>query len=220
MVDNMINVTNIQKKYGKHEVLKNISFEAVKGECIGFVGANGCGKSTLLGILAGTLKPNGGNISIHNSTIGYVPQDNPLLSGLSVKDNLRFWYCDSGKNLKDELTSGIPAKFGLTKYAKFPVEKLSGGMKKRLSIACALANDPSILVLDEPGASLDMLSKTDIMDYLKDYLSRENVVLIASHEEIELSLCNRIYLIESGTLSEISTSFIKNELIERMRNHD
>lgn len=216
----MIEVKNIKKSYGKHDVLKGINFEASKGECVGFVGANGCGKSTLLGILAGTLKANQGTISIHgeNATIGYVPQDNPLLSGLTVKDNLRFWYCDSGKSLKDDLISGIPAIFGLSKYAHFPVEKLSGGMKKRLSIACALANNPSILILDEPGASLDMLSKADIMDYLKVYLSKGNIILIASHEELELSLCNRIYLIESGTLSEISTSFNKKELIERMRN--
>lgn len=215
----MIEVKNIQKKYGKHHVLKDINFEAVKGECIGFVGANGCGKSTLLGIIGGTLKSSGGTISVYegNATIGYVPQDNPLLQGLTVKDNLRFWYCDSGKNLKEDLISGIPALFGLTKYSNFPVEKLSGGMKKRLSIACALANDPSILILDEPGASLDMLSKSDIIDYLRKYLSKGNIVLLASHEEVELALCNRIYLIESGTLSEIPPSFDKKMLIERMR---
>lgn len=216
----MIEVKEIQKRYGKNEILKDISFQASKGECLGFVGVNGCGKSTLLGILAGSLKANKGMITIdgENSTIGYVPQDNPLLSGLTVKDNLRFWYCDSGKNLKEDLISGIPAKFGLSKYANYPIEKLSGGMKKRLSIACALAKDPSILILDEPGASLDMLSKTDILEYLKDYLSMGNIVLIASHEEIELSLCNRVYLIESGVLWEIPTSINRKELIERMRN--
>ncbi len=212
-------VRNIQKKYGKHEVLKDINFEASMGQCIGFVGANGCGKSTLLGILAATIKSNKGEITIegNNSTIGYIPQDNPLLSGLTVKDNLRFYYCDSKKNLKEDLISGIPALFGLTKYATFPVEKLSGGMKKRLSIACALANDPSILILDEPGASLDMLSKAYIQNYLKEYLSAGNIVLIASHEETELSLCDRIYLLESGVLSEIPLPFDKRKLIERMK---
>lgn len=215
----MIEVRNIQKKYGKKIVLKDISFQATTGECIGFIGVNGCGKSTLLKILSSTIRPTKGKIDISNHTnIGYVPQDNPLLNDLTVKDNLLFWYCDSKKNLKEDLISGVPALFGLTEYINYPVKKLSGGMKKRLSITCALANDPSVLILDEPGASLDMLSKADIIEYLKSYLSKGNVVLIASHEEIELSLCNRIYLIENGTLSEISTSLDRNKLIERMRN--
>ena len=118
MLMNMIEVRNIKKSYGKRQVLKGVSFTARQGECIGIVGANGCGKSTLLGILAGSLKADFGEISyngenplknnkVFNKYIGYVPQENPLMDKLSVKDNLKFWYCDSRRSIKDDMENGI-----------------------------------------------------------------------------------------------------------------
>ena len=102
----LIEVKSVAKKYGRHEVLKDVSFYANTGECVGIVGANGCGKSTLLKILSGSIKPDSGsliydgadplkNVKIFERLIGYVPQENPLMTQLSVMDNLKFWYCDS-----------------------------------------------------------------------------------------------------------------------------
>lgn len=217
-------VDKIYKKYGRREVLRGASFYADQGECICIVGSNGCGKSTLLGILAGCLKFQTGNICYYGrdplsdkktfaELIGYVPQDNPLMEQLSVKDNLSFWYCDTGKNLKQELASGLPARFGLTEYADTAVSKLSGGMKKRLSIACALTKDPPILIMDEPGASLDLICKQQIKEYLISYLAQGGTVLLTSHEESELALASRMYLLDQGTLHELAHPVNGTELM-------
>lgn len=223
----LIRVIDIHKKYKKRKVLDGASFQADRGECIGIVGPNGCGKSTLLGILSGSLKADSGSIYFDESEIslnkgisgsfaGYVPQDNPLMERLSVLDNLRLWYCESHRDLKEDLKNGVPAMFGLADYASYPVEKLSAGMKKRLSIACALAKDPKILILDEPGASLDLICKEDIKKHLRRFIQNGGTVILTSHEESELDLCDRMYLLENGCLNELPERLNGRELMERM----
>lgn len=223
----MIQVNEIYKSYGKKHVLKGASFYVKKGECVSIVGGNGCGKSTLLSILSGAGKATSGEIlydgvnpitnpKLFSKYVGYIPQENPLMDKLSVLDNLKFWYCESDRHLKDDLINGIPAKFGLTSYKNYPVEKLSGGMKKRLSIACSIAKNPPILILDEPGASLDILCKEDIKHYLKSYLSDGGTVILTSHEEGELSICDRMYLLSDGILTELPDKPTGHKLMERI----
>ena len=158
----MVEVSHISKRYGKKEVLTDITFTVMPGECVAVIGKNGCGKSTLLKILAGVLSPDGGNFSFFKETkprkrngfCGYVPQENPLMEQLSVKDNLYLW---GGKNaLQNQL---LLEEFQMQEYLKIPVEQLSGGMKRRLSIVCALMKNPSVLLMDEPTASLDFFYK-------------------------------------------------------------
>lgn len=224
-----IEVNKIQKKYGKRQVLYDISFTAENGECIGIVGANGCGKSTLLKTLAGAHKPSAGSITYNglnplthtkyfSDMVGYIPQDNPLFDNLTVYDNLKLWYCDSTHNLKEDIDSGLIARFGIDKYLKYTVRQLSGGMKKRLSIACGVAKDPEILILDEPGASLDIVCKEEIKTYMKDYIANGGTILIASHEEGELSVCNKMYLMNQGVLEllpeDISIHTIFRKLVQ------
>lgn len=209
----ILEVNNISKKYGKNTILSNVSFKASLGECIAIVGANGAGKSTLLKILSGVDKPSGGSLFFYDidsfdighfsSFIGYVPQENPLFENLSVMDNLRLWYCETDCNLKYEMTEGKLKNLGLWESRKKIVSKLSGGMKKRVSIACSIAKEPSILILDEPGASLDLICKRDICNFLSDYCKKGNVVIISSHEECELAICDRMLLIDDCTLREI-----------------
>lgn len=223
-----IEVNGITKKYGRNHILNGAGFFAEQGECIGIVGANGSGKSTLLGILAGSHKPDEGmisyasqnpleNRSVFSRVVGYVPQENPLMDNLSVYDNLRFWYCDSGQNLKDDLAGGVPAILGVSQYLNKNVAKLSGGMKKRLSIACALAKNPPILIMDEPGASLDIVCKQDIKNYLRWYNQNGGTVIITSHEETELELCSRMYLLKGGTLEQLQGRPMGNELMNIIR---
>ena len=225
----LIKVDSISKKYGKKEVLKSISFSCGAGECIGIIGPNGCGKSTLLKILQGSLKPASGSLSYNGCNplaspkyfseyIGYVPQDNPLFANLSVLDNLKLWYCDSTHNLKDDIESGIIAEFKINTYLKEKVKNLSGGMKKRLSIACAIAKDPQILIMDEPGASLDIIAKNDIVNYIKKYISQGGTVIISSHEECELAVCTRTYLINNGVLELLDGTPDMSYIAERMKN--
>lgn len=222
-----ISVSHIKKQYGRHPVLRDIHFQASYGECIGILGANGCGKSTLLSILAGARKPSGGQLSfsgkdplkhpeLFSSGLGYVPQENPLIEKLTVQDNLSLWYSDRAA-LKQAFIHGLPAEFGLSEYAKRPVWQLSGGMKKRLSIACALAGDPRILIMDEPTAALDLVCKAEIRSYLKKYLMQKGLIILTTHEETELALCTRVFLMEDGVLQELETPLSGSELLKRMR---
>lgn len=221
-----IEAEGIIKSYGrKSQVLKGASFHASAGEYIAIVGANGCGKSTLLGILSGSLRADGGtfqidgqnpfkNSKVFSRYIGFVPQENPLMENLSVYDNLRFWYCDTGRDIKQDLANGVPAILGVTGYLHKTVDKLSGGMKKRLSICCALAKNPPVLILDEPGASLDIVCKQDILNYLKAYTKSGGTVIITSHEEGELKLADRMYLLKDGLLSQLARPVVGNELLD------
>lgn len=223
-----IEVSHISKSYGRKKILNDITFTADKGECIGIVGANGCGKSTLLKVLCGAHKPDSGDIiydgssplsrkSVFRKLVGYVPQENPLFDNLTVLDNLKLWYCDSTHNLKNDIKSGIIADFGIDKYLHSTVHTLSGGMKKRLSIACSIAGDPSILILDEPGASLDIVCKEDIKNYMLKYISDGGIIIIASHEEGELSVCSRMFLMNNGVLSDIAPGTSLSSLMGRLK---
>lgn len=225
---NFIEVKDIKKSYGKKEILKGTSFSMKKGECVALAGANGCGKSTLLGVLAGTLKAASGEIlyngenpfenhKVFQKYVGYVPQENPLMDKLSVYDNLRFWYCDTGRSIENDMENGILKEFGLDVYRKYPVSKLSGGLKKRLSIACALAANPQILIMDEPGAALDVVCKEDIKRYLLKYRQEGGTVILTSHEEAELLLCDRMYLLKDGILSELADKPVGAALLERLK---
>lgn len=217
----MIEVDQINKAYGRRQVLSQISFHIEAGQCVGIAGANGCGKSTLLAILAGAMKPDGGRILYqgrpadsgrYRREMGYVPQGNPLLEELSVKDNLKLWHKGSEKEWKQEQDSGIIAVLELKPLLKMAAGKLSGGMKRRLSLACALINHPRFLILDEPGAALDVVCKEEIRQYLSDYLSQGGTVLMTSHEERELSLCDRLFLMSGGMLTQIPADTQAREL--------
>lgn len=223
-----IKVTNIKKKYriGRKKVLEDICFEAKSGECVGILGANGCGKTTLLSILAGIQNADSGEFLVDginvmkrrrniNKIIGYVPQGNPLMEELTAKDNLRLWYCDSVLDMNKELENGVLKMLGITDFLKVQVSRMSGGMKKRLSIGCAVANNPKILILDEPGASLDLLCKNQIAEYLRKYKENNGIIIIASHEEKEIELCDRIYILKNGVLTETYNRNV-DELAKKM----
>ena len=180
-------------------LFRSAGFACRAGQCIGIAGVNGSGKSTLLSVIAGIQKPDEGTVTAYgvdlqknksyiSRCIGYVPQENPLIEDLSVMDNLKLWYCDSPWDLKTELESGFLKKLGINEYQKKAVRKLSGGMKKRVSIAIAVHNKPGILLLDEPGASLDLLAKKIIRDYLKWYISTGGTVIIVTHDNEELDM--------------------------------
>lgn len=209
----MLQAADIRKSYGRHQVLDGITFSADPGSCVGIVGSNGCGKTTLLSVLAGAVPCDCGSIrfrgeeavghpSVFTRYAAYVPQENPLIEELTVKDNLALWYRGSRKALQEELQYGYAAMLGIPQMLKKPVSKLSGGMKKRLSIACALANHAGILIMDEPGASLDLECKADIRRYLKEFMNAGGTVVLTSHELSELSLCTELYLLRDGKLTQ------------------
>lgn len=214
-----LEIQNLQKSFrrGKKQVLQNISFQARGGQCIGILGANGCGKSTLLSILAGIQPPDSGSVLLNgtnllekkiqrnlSSLVGFVPQEPPLMTELSAYDNLSLWYCQSPLSLEGELKEGFLATLGIPDFLKVPVRHMSGGMKKRLSIGCSIAMSPRVLLLDEPEAALDLQCKEYIEVYLREFRSRGNLVLIATHEEREIALCDQLFLLKNGILSPLS----------------
>ena len=216
-----IEVSHITKKYKKKTILKDISFAAKEGECIGILGKNGCGKTTLLSILAGIQKKDSGSWEIKDTEevnpfleIGYVPQGCPFMDDLTALDNLKLWYNSSCSDLNEELNNGILKMLHVDEFTHKKVSSLSGGMKKRLSIGCAMANKPRILILDEPSASLDLECKEDIATYLTKYKQAGGIIIITSHEEHEINLCDTIYILKDGTLHKHDYKDIPNLLKE------
>ena len=205
----VIEIKGIKKRYGKKSVLTDVSFSAESGKCIGILGGNGCGKSTLLSILAGVQSPNDGEFlydgndlfkytSQRAELIGYVPQGTPLIEELTAKDNLSLWY--SKEDMKKQLNGGLLDMLGIGEFLKTPVSKMSGGMKKRLSIGCAIAKRPPILLLDEPMAALDIVCKQKICEYLNRHKQNGGIVILSTHDIIELELCDECYIIKNGSL--------------------
>ena len=220
----MITIKDISKKYGKHVILQNISFDINPGDCVGIVGANGSGKTTLLSIICGVIKADSGKVLKDeqpfklNKDTGYVPQENPLIPELTAFDNLRLWFHGSKDELKKEIESGMISFLGINDFINKPISKLSGGMKKRLSIAIALIDKPTLLVMDEPSAALDIPGKHQIKQYM-DYYTKQlkGSILIASHDENELKVCNKLLLLKNHQLTPLDTdiklmeSLIENE---------
>lgn len=218
----MIRLQGIRKSYGRNEVLKGLDLEVMRGGAVGLVGKNGSGKSTLLSIMAGALTADAGAIEYGGRNMeqradlahmaAFVPQENPLIEELSVKDNLRLWYAGAPMSLRAGLKEGLPYEMGLHEILKEKVRNLSGGMKKRLSIACALANNAPILLLDEPGASLDLVMKQDILSYLRSYLNRGGTIVISSHDRDELGICDQLYHVSGGKLETLPGNLNLQEL--------
>lgn len=210
----MIKISSVCKRYGKHTILDNINIDIKQGDCIGIIGANGSGKTTFLSIIAGFMKPDSGNIFFDNKKlafssdslrgyISYVPQENPLMEELSTMDNLRLWYTGASLNLEEELEHGVLNMLGVNTFLDKRITQLSGGMKKRLSIGIALADNPSLLIMDEPSAALDLEGKKQIRNYMKTFTNNGGSILLVSHDEPELSICNKLFLLKNASLSEI-----------------
>ena len=203
-----IEVQNIQKSFGKKVILKDVSFVADQGKCIGILGENGSGKSTLFSVLLGLQKGKGNfwcdgvdfiqDSKARSKKVGFVPQNPPLIHELSGKDNLRLWY--SEEEMEKEMESGVLKLLGIPEFYKKTVKKMSGGMKKRLSIGCAVAHKPQILFLDEPSAALDIVCKENIIAYLEDFKVKGGIVVIATHDISELDICDDLYILKNGTL--------------------
>ena len=194
-----LSADHIVYSYGSRQVLDDVSLSAKGGEIIGVAGVNGSGKSTLLAVIAGVRRPQSGTLTCYGhdmlreqgqfaKLVGYVPQENPLLPDLTVADKLR-----------------------LTGYLKRRAGKLSGGEKRRLVIACSLLAGQSILVMDEPTAALDLHQKEIIRSYIRDYTGRGGLVIMATHDIMEIEMCDRLYELREQHMQEASSaSVIKN----------
>ena len=205
----MIKVTNLTKKYGQTIVVNNLSFAVDPGEAVALWGPNGAGKTTiirsLLGLLAaeGELQINGFDAREEGkkarAAVGYVPQELAFYDDLSARDTLRFYA--SLKRAPQEHIDRVLAEVGLTQHSHKNVAALSGGMKQRLALACALLSDPPLLILDEPTSNLDTSARDEFIKLLLKQKERGKTLLFTSHrlEEVEL-LATRVLVLEEGKL--------------------
>lgn len=218
-------VTDIQKKYQKNHVLRGVSLTVGEGNCVGILGGNGSGKSTLLSILAGIQRADQGSFQwqgeelfdrdrLRRKLVGYVPQGNPLLEELTAWDNLRLWYKKPA--LERELREGVLAMLGIPDFIKLPVYKMSGGMKKRLSVGCVVSGEPRLLLLDEPTAALDLVCKERIYSYLKEFKAQGGRILLATHDVQELELCDSWYILKEGVLTPYEYDGNVHRLVGRL----
>lgn len=201
-----IQVKELSCGYGRKQVIEHISFQVSEGSCVAILGDNGSGKSTLLQVLAGIKKPDSGEIDFYGkkagkqdfrARVGFVPQEPVLVENCSVIDNLRLWYQDR-QELEKSLEQGFLKAFGVAQMTGLSCKKLSGGMKKKVSIACAIAGEPAILILDEPCAALDLDSKKQLRVFLHSYVQQGHTVLLATHEEADFAICTQMMKIEKG----------------------
>ncbi len=217
-------IKNITKRYDDKLALDNVSLEIKPGEIFGLLGPNGAGKTTLIHILCGLIPMDSGEVFVGGtsvkkdpetikSRIGFVPQEIVLFDNLSVNDNLDYFgrlYGLGGATLKQRMEEALKIA-ELSERRKDKVKKLSGGMKRRLNLACAIMHQPDILVLDEPTVGVDPQSRNHILESVRKMnRERKMTVVYTSHymEEVE-ALCDRLMILDlgkelvSGTKTEI-----------------
>ena len=220
-----IKIEHIAKRFGRKSVLTDVCLEAREGSCIGILGCNGSGKSTFLSILAGVTRCSGGEFFCNGEPllsqpkkraelVGYVPQGTPLMEELTARDNLLLWY--SRQEMNASLENGVLHLLGIGEFLHIPVSKMSGGMKKRLSIGCAMAKHPPILLLDEPTAALDLACKERIFRWLQQYKAQGGILLLTTHDAMELQLCDSWYILKEGVLQPFAYTGDIRELVDSL----
>ncbi|MEY4729607.1 MAG: Nod factor export ATP-binding protein [Pseudomonadota bacterium] len=208
----VLSVNQLRKRYGEVDVVDGISFALQPGECFGLLGPNGAGKTTTLRLALGLIDPDGGDISLLHRPlpregrparlkVGVVPQMDSLDPDFSVEENLLVFgrYFGMPDKLIRERIPLLLEFAGLTQRAKSKTMTLSGGMKRRLTLARALINDPDLVFLDEPTTGLDPQARHVIWERLRKLLNQGKTILLTTHfmEEAE-RLCNRVMILDHG----------------------
>ncbi|OSZ79633.1 ABC transporter ATP-binding protein [Chitinophagaceae bacterium IBVUCB1] len=207
-------ITDLHKTYngGWSPALDGLSVQVQEGQIMGLLGPNGAGKSTTINILCGLVTPDKGNAKIFGKDciadtlalrqmIGVVPQQIAMFSNLTAWENFRYigkLYGLSDKQTKDR-THDLLLRLGLDKHADKRINRYSGGMKRRANIIASLLHQPSLIILDEPTAGVDVQSRAMILNFLKEYNQQGKTIVYTSHlmEEAEL-ICDEVVIIDEG----------------------
>ena len=207
---------DIKKRYGEKTALDAISFDVKKGELFGFIGPDGAGKTTLFRILTTLLIPDGGSLTVEGldtvkdylklrNILGYMPGRFSLYQDLTVEENLRFFagIFKTTPEANYDLVKDIYSQIEPFKNRK--AKDLSGGMKQKLALSCALIHKPEVLVLDEPTTGVDAVSRIEFWEML-DRLKKSGITIVVSTPYMdEASRCDRVALIQNGKLMTIDT---------------
>mgnify|MGYP006093257689 FL=1 len=232
---NKLSIQEISKSYDSKKIVSSVSLEVNTGEVIGLLGPNGAGKTTCFYMITGLINPQSGNIFINkknitkltideraNLGIGYLAQEPSIFRGLSVKDNILAILelrTDLSASEKNNKLFDLLKKFNIDHIKDTAGISLSGGERRRVEIARALASDPKFILLDEPFAGIDPISVIDIQEIIKELKSNNIGILITDHNVREtLDVCDRSYILNNSKIiaEGRSEEILKNEKVKQV----
>ena len=219
-MEKVIEIKNLIKQYKELKAIDDLSFDVYKGEILGLLGPNGSGKSTTINCILSLLKYNKGSIKIFGkemkpnsydikSKIGVVFQDVSVFDELTVYENIDY-FCGlyiKDKNTRKKYVEDAIDLVGLADFKKFYPKKLSGGLLRRLNIACGIVHKPTLIFLDEPTVAVDPQSRNNILDGIKKLRDDGATIVYTTHymEEVEI-LCDRVIILDKGTVLASGTT--------------
>ena len=213
---NAIEIKNISKSYGELKALDNVSFEVKKGELFGLIGPDGAGKTTLFRLLTTLINPDAGSATVDGldimkdyreirTRVGYMPGRFSLYPDLSVEENLQFFAAIFGVTVEQSYHLVAPIYKQIEPFKTRRAGKLSGGMKQKLALSCALIHCPNVLFLDEPTTGVDAVSRSEFWDMLSELKKQGITILVSTPYMDEASRCDRIALMNEGRILGIDT---------------
>lgn len=232
--DAVLEIFNIGKRYKKRTVLKNVSLHVKKGEAVGLLGPNGAGKTTCFYCVTGLITPDYGDVHINGQDItdmpmykrarmgiGYLPQEASIFRSLSVEDNIKavLQIVTDDETERENTLESLLNEFSIAHLRKSPALALSGGERRRLEIARALAGHPSFILLDEPLAGIDPIAVGEIRELVSQLKNRGLGVLITDHNVREtLDIIDRAYILHNGSVLMEGTpdEIVKNEEVRKV----
>ena len=211
-----IKIANISKSYKKVKALQDISFEVKPGELFGLIGPDGAGKTTLFRILTTLLIPNEGIASVAGfdvvtdyksirKNVGYMPGKFSLYQDLTIEENLEFFATIFGTTIEENYDLIKDIYVQIEPFKNRRAGKLSGGMKQKLALCCALIHKPKVLFLDEPTTGVDPVSRKEFWEMLKRLQQKDITILVSTPYMDEANLCERIALLQHGNILSIDT---------------
>lgn len=231
----IIEINNLSKSYGKTKALDNVSFNVERGELFGLIGPDGAGKTTLFRLLTTLLTPDEGSATVDGrdivkdylnirSQVGYMPGRFSLYPDLTVEENLEFFAALFGVTVKESYDLIAPIYRQIEPFRKRRSGKLSGGMKQKLALSCALIHRPDVLFLDEPTTGVDAVSRREFWDMLSQLKTQGITILVSTPYMDEASRCDRIALCNEGHILGVNTpqNFVHdfNEMLYGIRAKD
>lgn len=212
----IVQISSLSKSFGKVKALDSVSFEVGRGELFGVIGPDGAGKTTLFRILTTLLIPDEGTARVLEMDVvndyrkirprlGYMPGRFSLYQDLSVKENLAFFATVFGTTIRENYELIKPIYSQLEKFNDRLAGDLSGGMKQKLALSCALIHKPKVLLLDEPTTGVDAVSRKEFWDMLKQLKAEGITIIVSTPYMDEANLCDRVALMQEGAIMKIDT---------------
>jgi len=219
----VLSVENLVKNYKEIKALKSITFSVQEGDIFGLIGPDGAGKTTLFRIIASLFLPDNGRVTMFDmdvverykiirEIIGYMPQRFSLYHDLTVEENLAFFATVFGTTIRENYDLVKDIYSHIEPFRKRKAGKLSGGMKQKLALSCALIHQPRFLLLDEPTTGVDAVSRKEFWEMLKNLKNKGMTILVSTPYMDEARLCDRVALIQDGSILTLEKpeNIIKN----------